>query len=250
MSQIAFAHPSLSRNSILSRFDADEYYRLSRFSRTVDLEAQQTLYAPGDEIAHAYFPVDCVITSVATMNDGSTVETAMVGREGVAGISAALGGFSAREWTHALLGGEALRVEASLLRELFNESQEWQRLLLCYYSALINQVSRRAVCNTRHRLSERLCTWLLMLHDRAGRDDIKLTQEAAARQLGVRRAGVNECVGQLQRANILGHSRGHIRILDRDALRDAACVCYKGFEEEMSWHDGLRKPIRAELEWR
>ncbi|HST52531.1 MAG TPA: Crp/Fnr family transcriptional regulator [Pyrinomonadaceae bacterium] len=250
MSQIAFAHRSLSGNSILSRFDADEYYRLSRFSRTVDLEAQQTLYAPGDEIAHAYFPVDCVITSVATMNDGSTVETAMVGREGVAGISAALGGFRARELTRVLLGGEALRVEASLLRELFNESQVWQRLLLCYYSALINQVSRHAVCNTRHRLSERLCTWLLMLHDRAGRDDIGLTQAAAARQLGVRRAGVNECVGQLQRANVLGHSRGHIRILDRDALCVAACVCYKEFEQEMRWHDGLCKPIRAELKWR
>ena len=89
-----------------------------------------------------------------------------------------------------------------------------------------------------------------MLHDRAGRDDIRLTQEGVARQLGVRRAGVNECVGQLQMANVLGHSRGHIRILDRDALRDAACVCYKGFEQEMSWHDGLCKPISAELQLR
>jgi CRP-like cAMP-binding protein len=238
MSQVTLECPGLSGNSILSRLDPDESNRLTRFFKTVDLEAQQTLYAPGDEVAHAYFPVNCVITTVATMNDGATVETSMVGREGLAGVAAATtGSLRARHWTRVLLAGEAVRVEASLLRELFVENQEWRRVLLRYYSTLIGQVSRRAVCNTRHRLSERLCTWLLMLLDRAGRDEILLTQEIAARQLGVRRAGVNECMGQLQRANILRHSRGHVRVVNREALEDVACICYPEFREEARWHE-------------
>jgi CRP-like cAMP-binding protein len=240
MSQTIFAYPAVSGNSILNRLEADEYQRLLRFFRVVDLEAQQTLYATGSEITHAYFPVDSVVTAVATMNDGSTVETAMVGREGVVGIAAAVGGYRARHWVRVLLPGEALKVEASLLHELLNDSPVWQKILLRYYSVLINQVSRRAVCNTRHRLSERLCTWLLMLHDRAGRDDLPMTQETAARQLGVRRAGVNECMGWLEKLNVIDHWRGHVQIVNREALEDAACICYPEFEEEMRWHDGIK----------
>lgn len=240
MSQAIYAHPSVSGNTILNSLEPGEYQRLSRFFKVVDLEPQQTLYAPGDEIAHAYFPVDSVVAAVATMNDGSTVETSMVGREGVVGVAAVVGHCRARIWKKVLLPGEAVRAEAGLLRELFNESPAWQKLLLRYYATLINQVSRRAICNTRHRLNERLATWLLMLHDRAGRDDLRLTQEAAARQLGVRRAGVNECVGWLQKMSVIDHMRGHIRVLNRAALEVAACVCYQGFEEEMRWYDAAK----------
>jgi CRP-like cAMP-binding protein len=142
-----------------------------------------------------------------------------------------------------LLPGEAARVESGFLRELFNDSGPLQKLLLRYYAVLIGQVSRRAVCNTRHRLNERLCTWLLMLRDRVGRDDLPMTQETAARQLGVRRAGVNECMGWLQRLGVIDHRRGHVQIANREALEDAACVCYKGFEEEMHWHEACAKPV-------
>jgi CRP-like cAMP-binding protein len=245
MSQMIYAPPAVSENLILNALGPDEYQRLARFFRVVDLEAQQTLYAPGDQIAYAYFPVDAVVVAVATMNDGATVETAMVGREGVVGIGSAIGNYRARHWVRVLLPGEAVRVEAGVLRELFNDSAEWQRLLLRYYAVLINQVSRRTVCNTRHRLSERLCTWLLMLHDRVGRDDLPMTQEAAARQLGVRRAGVNECMGWLQGLNVIDHRRGHVRIVNRDALEDAACLCYQGFAEEMRWHESAGKPFRG-----
>ena len=232
MSQTIYA-PTVSGNHILNSLEPDECQRLMRFFRAADLEAQQTLYAPGDLIAYAYFPVDAVVTAVATMNDGATVETAMIGREGVAGVGASIGFHHARQWVRVLLPGEAVRVEAGVLRELFNDSPVWQRLLLRYYAVLMNQVSRRAVCNTRHRLSERLCTWLLMLHDRAGHDDLPMTQETAARQLGVRRAGVNECMGWLQKLNVVDHRRGHVQIVNRAALEDAACVCYTEFAEEM-----------------
>lgn len=238
MSQAVYTRPAVSGNIILNSLEPDEYERLTRFFKVVDLEAQQTLYAAGDPIAHAYFPVDSVVTAVATMNDGSTVETAMIGREGLVGIGAAIGGYRARHWVRVLLPGEAVRVEAGFLRELFNDSPAWQKLLLRYYAVLISQVSRRAVCNTRHRLNERLCTWLLMLHDRVGRDDLPLTQETAARQLGVRRAGVNECMGYLQKLGFVMHRRGHVRLLNREALEAAACVCYQGFERDARWHEG------------
>src|SRR5919204_4926964 len=234
------AQSGLTGNGMLASLDAGECRGLFHHLKVVDLGAQQTLFAPGDELQHAYFPVSCVVAGVAVMGDGATVETAMIGREGVVGVSAVVGSTRARYWTKVLLPGEALRVEAGVLRELFNDSQAWQKLLLRYYATLINQVSRRAICNTRHRLSERLATWLLMLHDRAGRDDLQLTQEVAARQLGVRRAGVNECVGWLQRMNVIDHRRGHIRVINREALEDAACVCYQGFEEEMRWHDAAK----------
>jgi CRP-like cAMP-binding protein len=232
------AQRGLTGNMLLASLDAGEYQRLFHLLRVIDLGAHQTLYRPGDELQHVYFPVGCVVTGVAVMDDGATVETAMIGPEGVVGVSAMTDGGRARYWTRVLLPGEALRMEAWDFRELFKESPACQRVLLCYYSTLITQVSRRAVCNSRHRLSERLCTWLLMVHDRAGADDFPVTQEAVARQLGVRRAGVNECVGWLEGLKIIDHARGHIRILRRDALEAAACVCYPAFEAEARWFDG------------
>lgn len=244
MSQTIFTNPTVSGNFILNNLDPAEYQKQFRFFRVVDLAAQQTLYAPGDEINYAYFPVSAVAVVVSMMQDGSTVETAMMGREGLVGIGTLVGSYAARYWTKVLLAGEALRVEGGHLRETFEENPQWQRLLLNYYGKLINQISRRTICNTRHRLLERFCTWLLMLQDRAGTNDLPLTQETAARQLGVRRAGINECVGRLESLNIVQHRRGHIYIVGRELLEDAACVCYNGFREESGLWEKL-DPARA-----
>jgi CRP-like cAMP-binding protein len=240
MNPTTFTYTRPPRNEILSRLDDAERQRLPYIFKTVDLEAQQSLYTPGSEVKYVYFPVNSVACAVAVMDDGATVETAMVGREGVVGIAAVTGSYPARNWMRVLLPGEALRAEAAVVRELFNENPLWQKLLLRYYGTLIEQVSRRAICNSRHRLSERLCTWLLMVHDRAGADDFPLTQEAVARQLGVRRAGVNECIGWLERLNVIEHRRGHIRVLHREALEDAACACYPAFESDMRWFDDAK----------
>src|SRR2546423_820028 len=148
MSQTISAYPGVSGNSILNRLGADEYQRLLRLFRVVDLEAQQTLYAPGDQITHAYFPVGSVVTSVATMNDGSTVETAMVGREGVVGLGPAVGVSRARNWTRVLLPGEALRMEAGLLGELFNDSPLWPKAPPPAYLKPVNHGSCRAPSET------------------------------------------------------------------------------------------------------
>jgi CRP-like cAMP-binding protein len=250
-------------NGVLASLDAGECHRLFHLLRVVDLDACRALYTPGDEIRHIYFPISSVVTAVATMNDGSTVETAMIGAEGILGVAAVVDSYRARYWVRVLLPGEALRVEVEVLRELFNESRACQKLLLGYYSTLINHVSRRAICNTRHRMSERLCTWLLMVHDRAGSGDLALTQETIARQLGVRRAGVNECVGWLQSLGVIDHRRGHVRLLDREALEHAACVCYPTFKDEVRWFEDVKllrggklgsrlssRETEAELYWR
>ena len=224
-----------SGNGLIDRLRPEEHERLRHLFKTVELQPRQTLYAPGDAITYAYFPAGAVATTVATMDDGSTAETALIGRDGVAGVGAAAGERVARHWTRVLLPGEALRVEVQALREIFGESPEWRGLLLRYYGVLIGQVSRRAICNARHRLNERFSTWLLMVRDRAAGEDFPLTQEAIARQLGVRRAGVNECVVALQRLGVLDHRRGHIRVLRADALEEAACSCYPACKEEVRW---------------
>lgn len=235
MDLTTLAPPAVSGNSMVNSVGPDEYHRLRHPFKVVDLQPRQTLYAPGDTINYAYFPAGSVVTSMATTGDGATAETAMIGSEGVVGLDAATGHGGARYWTRVLLPGEALRVDAYALREVFEESAAWRSLLLRYYAVLIGQVSRRAVCNARHRLSERLSTWLLMVRDRATGDDFPLTQETISRQLGVRRAGVNECVVALERRGVLEHRRGHIRVLQRAELEASACSCYPACKQEARW---------------
>lgn len=224
-----------SGNSLIDGLAPEEHARLRHLFRPVELQPRQSIYAPGDRMTHAYFPAGAVVTSVATMGDGSTAETAMIGRDGVVGVGAAAGETRSRQWVRVLMPGEALRVETGVLREIFEESPAWRDALLRYYGVLIGQVSRRAICNARHRLNERFSTWLLMVRDRAGEEEFPLTQETIARQLGVRRAGVNECVAALQRLGVLDHRRGHIRVLSGDALEASACFCYPACREEARW---------------
>ena len=234
MDSTTFA-PAASNNSLIDCLAPEEYERLQHLFRPVELEARQTLYAPGDRVAHAYFPDGAVATTVATMDDGATAETSMIGREGVVGVGAAVGETRARHWTRVLLPGAALRVEAGALREIFEESPTWRGMFLRYYGVLMGQVSRRAICNARHRLNERFSTWLLMVRERASDGEFPLTQEIIARQLGVRRAGVNECVVALQRLGVVEHRRGYIRVLREGALEASACSCYPACKGETRW---------------
>jgi CRP-like cAMP-binding protein len=239
MDKTAFAYAGLTGNALIDQLGADGSRRLLAFSRMVRLGARETLYAPGEAVRHVYFPAGCVAAACATDGGGASVETALVGREGMAGLAAVLGERRAREHSCAVLPGDAVRVEAAALRALFAESAQWRRLVLRYYGAYVRQVSRRAVCNTRHRLSERLATWLLALCERADSEDLQLTQETAARQLGVRRAGVNECVAYLEGLGAVEHRRGRLRVLSREALADAACSCHAPLSEEARWLESV-----------
>lgn len=235
MDSTAFAYAGLTGNALIDQLGTDVSRRLLAFSRVVRLRARETLYEPGEAMRHVYFPAGCVAAACAPAGDGAVVETALVGREGMVGLAAVLGERRAREQACAVLPGDAVRVEAAALRALFAESESWRRLVLRYYGAYVRQVSRRAVCNSRHRLSERLATWLLALCERADSDDLRLTQETAARQLGVRRAGVNECVADLEACGAVEHRRGRLHVLSREALTAASCSCHAPLSQEARW---------------
>ena len=229
------AQSALTENHILATLPEAARGALLAHSAPAYLDYQRTVYEAGDSVRQVFFPIACVLAEVAIMNDGTTVETGMVGREGAVGVTSAFGEYGARCWTRVLIPGAALAVGAEALRELFREGDELRAVLLGYYRTRISHVSRRAICNTRHRLHERVCTWLLMLCDRAPHKDIPLTQEAVARQLGARRAGVNEVMVALQRYGVVEHRRGHIRIEDRERLEAMACLCYGGHRDDFEW---------------
>ena len=192
----------------------------------VSLHINQVLYEQGDQIEYVYFPLDAVVSSLGITDDGTTVETAMVGREGLLGISAILGSGRHKHWNWVTIDGKAVRVKANLLETLFLEDEAALRLLLRYYRSLMTQASQRCICNTRHSLLERLSCWLLMIHDRAGSDDLRITQEMMASRVSARRSGITVAAGVLQDMGAIECRRGKLHILDRQALEEVVCECY------------------------
>jgi CRP-like cAMP-binding protein len=214
-------------NKLLASLPADDSRLLAPVLAAVCLRQGETLYEHGDPITHLYFPLGSVVSAELLMADGATVETALVGREGVVGVAYVLGESTARYWNRVLVGGDALRAQAAAVRELCTMSPPLTRAMMRYYRTLIPHVSQRAVCNGRHTIPQRLCTWLLMVHDRAATDELPLTQELIASKLGSRRAGVTEAARQLMREGVLSYSRGKIHVRDRAALEGFACECYR-----------------------
>jgi CRP-like cAMP-binding protein len=194
--------------------------------KTVTLSTNQVLYEQGDQIDTVYFPLDSVVSGLAIMEDGTTIETSMVGREGLVGISSILGSGTSRQWIWVLLSGNALALDAKTLERLFIQNEAALRAFLQSYRDMVTQVSQRCVCNTRHTILERLCCWLLMIHDRVGGDNLKLTQEMIASRLGARRAGITVAAGMLQEMHAIEYRRGQLHIKDRQVLEHAVCECY------------------------
>ena len=194
--------------------------------KMVTLSSNQVLYEQGDHVDVVYFPLDAVISGLVIMEDGTTVETAMVGRESLVGISSILGSGKSRQWTWVLLSGNALAVDAKTVEQVFVQNEAALRTFLQSYRFLVTQVAQRCVCNTRHTILERLCCWLLMIHDRVGGDNLKLTQEMIASRLGARRAGITVAAGMLQEMHAIEYRRGQLHIKDREVLERAVCECY------------------------
>jgi CRP-like cAMP-binding protein len=182
--------------------------------RIVPLTVNQVLYEQGDKIDVVYFPLDSVISGLAIMEDGTTIETSMVGREGLVGISTVLGSGRSRQWMWVTIGGNAIQLDARLLDQLFVQNETALRALLKCYRSLVTQVSQRCVCNTRHTILERLCCWLLMIHDR------------------VRRAGITVAAGMLQGMGAIEYRRGQLHVRNREVLERAVCECYAFIQAE------------------
>ena len=203
--------------------------------KIVSLERNQVLFEQGDAIESVYFPIDSVVSSLAIMEDGTTLETAMVGPEGLLGISAILGSGVSRQWHWVSISGNAIQLDAKHLDRLFVHSEDALKSLLRFYRSLITQVSQRCVCNTRHTVLERLCCWLLMVHDRVGGGNLRLTQEMIASRLGARRAGITVAAGVLQAMHAIEYRRGQLHIVDREVLERAVCECYTIMQNEFKF---------------
>lgn len=215
-----------TRNTLLNRLVAsDSRFPLSQV-RIVKLAFNDILFEYGDSIDDVFFPLDSVVSSLAIMEDGTTIEISMIGNEGVVGLAALLGGGAARHWTKMCIGGSLARVNAHALEQSFVSNENALKFIMRSYSSLITHVSQRAVCNARHTVLERLACWLLMIHDRVGGDNLRLTQEAIASRVGARRAGVTVAAGILQSIGAIAYRRGQLHIRDREGLEAAVCECY------------------------
>jgi CRP-like cAMP-binding protein len=215
--------------------------------KTVEFERNQVLYEHGDAIEHVYFPIDSVVSNLAIMEDGTTLETSMVGREGLVGISAILGSGISRQWLWVSISGLALQLDAPVLDRLFLHNEETLKLLLRFYRSTITQVSQRCVCNTRHTVMERLCCWLLMVHDRVGGGNLRLTQEMIASRLGARRAGITVAAGVLQAMHAIEYRRGQLHIIDRGVLERTVCECYTIMRNEFRFTPRPAETLYADL---
>lgn len=223
-----------SRNELLKELlsvTSIANYLLPEF-RIVPLTVNQVLYELADEIDVVYFPLDCVASGLAIMEDGTTIETSMVGRDGMIGMSTVLGSGRSRQWVWVTVGGSAIQLEAKFLDRIFVQNETALKLLLNCYRSLITQVSQRCVCNTRHTIMERLCCWLLMLHDRVGGNNLSLTQEMIASRVGARRAGITVAAGLLQEMHAIEYRRGQLHIRERDVLERTVCECYNIMRHE------------------
>jgi CRP-like cAMP-binding protein len=217
----------LSRNRLLGALPEKERQLLSPNWHLIHLPRGELIYEHGDILRYLYFPLDCVISTVAIMDDGATVEVAMTGREGLFGVEAVFDLHTAQYWTEAMVQGNAIRIESKALRDKIETSSHLSAILMNYYCSLINHLSVRAVCHTRHSVLQRLCCWLLMVHDRTGSAELPLTQEIIARKLGSRRAGITEAARSLQKRGAIRSCRGHIYLRNLKLIETAACECYQ-----------------------
>jgi CRP-like cAMP-binding protein len=214
-------------NRILASLPDSEYQRLSRQLEPVTLRFGQVLYEPGKAIRYVYFPVNCLVSLLTSVDRRRTLEVGMVGNEGMAGMPFILGvGISG---VRALVqgAGQALRMASASFRAEFDRNSALQQALYRYTYALMAQISQTAACNRFHDAGERLARWLLMTRDRVGADEFSLTQEFLAHMLGVRRVGVTEAASELKRRRLISYTRGQLQILNVPGLRRASCSCYQ-----------------------
>jgi CRP-like cAMP-binding protein len=198
----------------------------------VDMPLGKVLYEAGSSLSHVYFPTTSIISLLYVMEDGSSAEIAVVGHEGIVGISLFMGGHSTPSRAVVQSAGRAFRLKAELLMKEFNLAGPVLHLLLRYTQALITQMAQTAVCNRHHSLDQQLCRWLLLSLDRLHSNKLVMTQELIANMLGVRREGVTEAAGHLQKAGLIRYQRGHITVLDRSKLEQRSCECYAVVKKE------------------
>ena len=220
------------QNHLLDALLSAEFDRLSPNLELVEMSLGEVLYESGGILEHVYFPTNSIISLLYVMANGSAAEIAVVGNEGILGISLFMGGETTSSRAVVQSAGHAYRLKAQLLKDEFNRGGSVQRLLLRYTQALITQMAQTAVCNRHHSVEQQLCRWLLLSLDRLATDELTMTQELIANMLGVRREGVTDAAGKLQREGLINYSRGRIKVLDRPKLEKRSCECYQVVKAE------------------
>jgi CRP-like cAMP-binding protein len=220
------------RNHLLAALDPDEWQRWENDLVPCDLALGQVLYESGVTMTHVFFPTTAIVSLLYVMEDGASAEIAVVGNEGLVGVSLFMGGGSTPSRAVVQSAGAGYRLKGAVLQKEFMRSGPVMNLLLRYTQALITQMAQTAVCNRHHSLDQQLCRWLLLSLDRLAGDEIQMTQELIANMLGVRRSGVTEAALKLQGAGVMRYSHGHISVLDRPALEAHACECYAVVKRE------------------
>jgi CRP-like cAMP-binding protein len=220
------------QNQLLAVLPAEIFGRLSPHLELVSMPLGQVLYESGDQLHHVYFPITAIVSLHYVMENGSSAEIAGVGNEGVVGISLFMGGKTTPSLATVRAAGWGYRLKGRLMTEEFNQAGTMMRLMLRYTQAFMTQISQTAVCNRYHSIEQQLCRWLLLTLDRLPSNELTTTQELIAIMLGVRREGITEAAGKLQRAGLISYRRGHITVLDRAGLESSACECYQVVKKE------------------
>ena len=215
-----------SSNHLLVALPPVDWQRWKPQLELISLKLGQVLHESNGKMHYVYFPVNAIVSLLFVLENGSSTEIAVVGNEGIVGISLFMGGETTPSRAVVQSAGSCLRVKASFLKSEFDRSVPVMHLLLRYTQALLTQMTQTAVCNRHHTLDQQLCRWLLLSLDRLSGNHLVMTQELIANMLGVRREGVTEAAGRLQKAGLISYARGKIEILDRKGLEKRSCECY------------------------
>lgn len=213
-------------NRILGELPPEEYERLSPYLEPVTFMLGDMLHYPQEPVTHVYFPNRGTVSVIATFADGNGVEVGVVGNEGLFGVNVVLGSITTPHEAVVQLPGDGLRIPAEVIKQEFKQGGQLHDLILRYTQAFIIQIAQTAACNRSHPLGGRVARWLLMSHDRAMSNELRVTHEFIAVMLGTRRAGVSEAAGKLQNDGLIKYKRGHIHIVDRPGLESISCECY------------------------
>jgi len=220
------------QNHLLDALPAADYARVVPHLELVPMRLGDVLYEPGIKLRHVYFPTTSIVSLLYVMENGASAEIAVVGNEGILGVSLFMGGDTTPSRAVVQSAGHGFRLKADLLKTEFGRFGPTMQLLLRYTQALITQMAQTAVCNRHHSVDQQLCRWLLLSLDRLRTNDLSMTQELIANMLGVRREGVTEAAGKLQDSGFISYRRGKIKVLDRTGLERRTCECYQVVKRE------------------
>jgi CRP-like cAMP-binding protein len=229
-------HGSFTINRAMTEFPPALFRRIAAVSRRVELGADQLIFSPGDKIEWIYFPETAVLSELKVFEDGRTIESSMIGPEGIAGLTAVLAPAVASNWLQVTAAGNAIRIDRILLQKIIGQNEQALAAFQGSVSQHIKQITVRAACNAYHSVRERFSTWLLMLNDRCAGEKLRLTHEQCARSLGVYRPSITCIAQELRSEGVIDYSRGSIVIADLSRLKQACCECYF----ELAFSTGLK----------